>query len=276
MNYFNAATQRLAWEDFEKVSVAMICRNAHGTTDSFYCRFPSKRAFEYALVRVTFQEMTRNFNRAMAPEAWKKAPARAIIYRLVDEVIASTMNVPTIGVTQLAVRIGMSKPKGAKPYLEFRAAIMDRAVELLAPKLEIRNPQETIRNVFQMVLASVTDEAWRHGIPFKTKRKDELVEIYSNLVFRCLQLPPGRRNPKNVGAIHSDRTEFPEHFKIAYGITKQSLAKYEKDVNSSRKPKFILGSPVNPADGSILMTRKEELKTEKPIKRERKRIARML
>ena len=127
-----------------------------------------------------------------------------------------------------------------------------------------------------MVLAMATDEAWRHGIPFKTKRKSELVEIYSNLVFGYLQLPPGRRNPKNAGAIHSDRTEFPEHFKIAYGITKQSLAKYEKDVNSSRKPKFILGSPVNPADGSILMTRKEELKTEKPIKRERKRIARML
>ncbi len=276
MNYFNSATRRLAWEDFEKVSVAMICRNARGTTDSFYRRFPSKRAFEYALVRVTFQEMTRNFNRTMDPVTWKNTPPRAIIYQLVDEVIASTMNVPTLGVTQLAMRIGMSKPEGAKPYLEFRAAILDRAVELLAPKLEILNSNQAIRNAFQMVLAMAMDEAWRHGIPFKTKRKHELVETYSSLVFRCLQLPLGRQNLKNAGAIHSDRTEFPEHFKIAYGITRQSLAKYEKDVNSSRKPEFIVGSPMNPADLSILMTRKEELKTERPIKRGRKRIARML
>lgn len=243
MNYFNAATRRLAWEDYQKVSVSMICRNARGTTDGFYRRFPSKPAFEYALVRVTFQEMTRNFSQAMDPAIWKNVSPRAIIYRLVDEVIASTMNVPTIGVTQLAIRITMSKPKGAEPYLEFRQAIMDRAVELLAPKLEIPNSRETVRNAFQMVLAIATDEAWRHGIPFKTQRKRELVETYGNMVFHCLQLPPGRRNPKNAGAIHSDRAEFPEHFKIAYGIAKQSLAKYEKDVNFLPKAGIHIGQP---------------------------------
>ena len=88
-----------------------------------------------------------------------------------DEVIANTMTVPNVGVTQLAIRIAMRKPKGAKPYFEFREAIIDRAEELLIPKLTIKNPKEVIRTATQTLLATATDAAWRHGIPFKTERK---------------------------------------------------------------------------------------------------------
>ena len=276
MIFFNSAAVRLSWNDYEKVSVAMICREAHSTTDTFYKRFPSKPAFYYGLVLVAFREMTRNFNRAMDPKAWKDATPQAIIYRLVDEVIASTMTVPTLGVTQLAIRIAMSKSIGAKPYLEFRAAILDRAVELLSPKLKIRNSKESIRNSMQMVLAMATDEAWRHGIPFKTQQKSHFIETYSNLVFRCLELAPRRRNTKDIGAIHWEKLEFPEHLRIAYGISMQFLTEYERKVNSSEKPEFILDQPIEPVDAAILATRAEDRKTEKPVKRKRKPTYKML
>jgi hypothetical protein len=277
MNFFGSAARRLAWEDYQKVSVAMICRGARSTPYTFYKRFPSRPAFEYALVLVTFRDRTGAFNQAMEPKAWKDATPQAIVYRLVDEVIASTMTVPTLGVTQLAIRIAMSKPKGAKPYFEYRAAIIDRAVELLIRKLKIQNPKETVRNSIQMLLAIATDQAWRHGIPFKTEQKQELTETYSKLIFRCLELP-SQRNTKNVGANHSEKTNFPEHFQINYGITKQSLVKYEKAVNSSGKPEFDSdkGRGVDVRDAVIWLTKAENLKTEKPMKWTRKRKSEML
>ncbi len=299
MTFFNAATRRLAWEDYKRVSVATICRHALSTPYTYYKRFPSRSAFEYGLVLVAFKEMTRSFNRAMDPESWKKATPQAIVHRLVDRVIDSTMTVPAIGVTQLAIRIAMSKPKGAEPYFEFRAAVIDRAVELLSPKLEIPNAKKSVRNAIQMLLATATDEAWRHGIPFKTARKRELAGIYDNLAFRCLGLPPGRRDTKESGAVESPEAEFPEHLQASrrdtkgfigfrhpqtgfpehlqafYGITKRYLWIYEKLVNSSKKPEFKLDYPIEPEDTKILETRMRMIKPEKP-KKPRKRVYRML
>ncbi len=272
MTFFNSAAWRLSWEDYERVSVGMICRNAHSSQDTFYKRFSGRPAFEYGLVRVTFLEMTRGFNRAMAPETWKDATPQAIIFRLVDEIVANTLSAPAIGVIQLTMRIRMSKPKGAEPYIQFRSAVIDRAVELLSPKLEIPNAKESVRTAFQMRFALATDEAWRHGIPLQSERKRELAGIYSNLIFRCLNLRPGKRDSKDLGAFHPFVSGFPEQLQINYGITKYHLYEYARDVNASRKPEFKAD---NPEDALILMTRKESLKTEKPIKRKRKRISRM-
>src|SRR5690348_11823273 len=135
MNFFSAAARRLAWVDYEKVSVAMICRDARSTPYTFYRRFPNKQAFLYGLVLVSFREQTKAFNRAMDPDVWKDAGPKAIARRLVDEVIAGTLTVPMIGVTQLAVRIAMSKSKGAESYVEFREAVIKRSIELLSSKL---------------------------------------------------------------------------------------------------------------------------------------------
>jgi AcrR family transcriptional regulator len=279
MAFFNSAARRLAWQSYERVSVAMICRDARSSRYTFYRRFPSRPAFEYALVLVTFREMTKAFNRETDPNAWKDATPQAIIYRLVDEIIASTMTVPTLGVTQLAIRIAMSKPKGARPYIDYREVIIDRAAELLAPKLDIRNPKEAIRAIFQMVLAIATDEAWRHGIPFKTKQKLELAETYSDLILGYFQLRPGKRDPKDFGIISPpDRSEFPEDLQIAHGVYKPSLRRYERAVNRSRKPLFRLDHSGEVLDALILETWKENLKTEKPMKRTKKpkRIYRMI
>lgn len=272
MKFFNSAALRLSWEDYERVSVGMICRNAPSTLFTFYRRFPSMPAFEYALVRVTFMEMTRGFGRELAPEAWKDAKPQAIIFRLVDMIIANTMSVPTIGVIKLAMRIRMSKPKGAEPYIQFRSAVIDRAVELLSPKLEIQNAKESVRNAIQMLFAIATDEAWRRGIPIQTERKRELAGIYSNLIFKCLGLPPGKRDSKDLGAFDPIVSFFPEQLQFTYGITKYHLYEYARDVKASKKPEFRVEIP---EDVPILATRKEILRTEHP-REPRKRTSSMI
>src|SRR6185312_3217383 len=86
-NFFTAAARRLAWNDYESVSVAMICRDARSTPYTFYRRFPNKRAFLYALVLVTFRERTRAFERKLHGQDWNNRKPQAIIQEIVAEVI---------------------------------------------------------------------------------------------------------------------------------------------------------------------------------------------
>jgi AcrR family transcriptional regulator len=267
MNFLGALARRLAWEDYEKVSVAMICRDARSTLHTFYRRFPNKRALEYAAIYVTFKERIKAFDRAMAPVTWKDASPQAIIHRLVDEIIASTLTVPTIGITQLALRLGMSKPMAAEPCLEFRTAITDRAVELLAPQLTIPNPKESMRAAIQMVLAMAADEAWRHGIPLTTSQKRKLAKTSGDMVLRYLGLPAAKRDVASMPAVHPEAAEFPEKLQFEYAIRKRSLRRYAKRINASHKPAFTLGFLVDPLDAVILATKAERRKTEKPMKR---------
>ncbi|HEV2163140.1 MAG TPA: hypothetical protein VGR52_13035 [Stellaceae bacterium] len=267
MNFLGALARRLAWEDYEKVSVAMICRDARSTLHTFYRRFPNRRALEYAAIYVTFKERTKAFDRAMAPVTWKDASPQTIIHRLVDEFIASTLTVPTIGITRLALRLGMSKPMAAEPYLGFRTAVVDRAVELLAPKLAIPKPKEPIRTALQMVLAMAADEAWRHGIPLTMRHKRKLAETYAAMILRYLDLPAGKGDTADIGTLHPVEAEFPEMLQFEYAVNKRSLIHYAKEINTSHKPVFTLGFLVDPEDAAILTTRAERRKTEKPMKR---------
>lgn len=277
MNFLNAAARRLAWEDYEKVSVAMICRDARSTLHTFYRRFPNKRALEYAAIYVTFKERLKIFDRAMALVTWKDASPQTVVYRLVGEIIASTLTVPTIGITQLALRLGMSKPMAAEPYLEFRTAVVDRAVELLAPKLVIPKPKEPIRTALQMVLAMATDEAWRHGIPLTTRRRQELAETYAAMVLRYMDLPVVKRDAAKSQVIELLDADFPERLQFEYAVYKRSLMRYAKKINASHKPAFTLGFSVDPEDAVILVTKAERRKIEKPMKRQpRKRRFRLL
>ncbi|MDE2165922.1 MAG: hypothetical protein KGJ66_06255 [Alphaproteobacteria bacterium] len=270
MNFLGALARRLAWEDYEKVSVAMICRDARSTLHTFYRRFPNKRALEYAAIYVTFKERIKAFDRAMTPGTWKDASPQTIVYRLVDEIIASTLTVPTIGITQLALRLGMSKPVAVEPYLKFRTAVADRAVELLAPKLTIPKPQKSIRMAMEMVLAMAADEAWRHEIPLTASRERKLAETYSDIVLRYLGLSPGKRSVADTALRPAD-AEFPEKLQFEYAVNRSALRAYEKKVNASRKPEFTLGHPIDVEDAVTLATKAERRKTEKPIKRPRKR-----
>lgn len=267
MNFFDAAARRLAWSDYEKVSVAMICRDAQSTPYTFYRRFPNKRAFHYALVLVAFRLRTSKFREVMGEFGKKPTTAAEIIDRIVDEIIAGALTVSGIGVTQLAIRIGMSKREGAKPYLAYRRAIADTAVELLSPRIRGEAAKCRIQSVIQMLFATATDEAWRHGIPFATTRKLELAKEYGQVMRSCLGiLADGSRDGHIRTAILPDQP-FPEEVRTAFSLSKRALRSYEKEVNRSGKPEFGLIEPVDPLDVLIAATEDENRKTEKPIKK---------
>lgn len=267
MNFFDAAARRLAWHDYERVSVAMICRDARSTPYTFYRRFPNKRAFHYALVLVAFRLRTSKFNERMR-EFGKELTAGEIIDRIVDEIIAGTVTVSGIGVTQLAIRIVMSKREAGEPYLAYRQAVTDTAVELLSPKINGDAAELRIESVVQMLFATATDEAWRHGIPFATARKRELAKEYGRVMRSSLGLSADSSRAGQMRTAILPYQPFPEEMRTALPVSKRALRSYEKEVNSSRKPEFRLTDPVDPLDVLIAATREENRKTEKPIRKQ--------
>lgn len=273
MNFFDAALRRLAWNDYDKVSVAMICRDARSTPYTFYRRFPNKRAFLYALVLVSFRSRTSAFNETMGKVDWKVRTPLEIIDRVVDEVVTGTMTVSGVGVTQLAVRLGMSKPRSAQPYFNYREAVTGRAVALLSPKIEGDALEQRIRSVVQLLFATATDEAWRHGIPFTTARKRELAKDYCQLVLRGLGLPAGGGDA-GYGRLRSavlPELPYPDDMQTIYPLSKRALRSYEKEIRASRKPDFVLNEPIEPLDALIEATRDEDRKSQKPFKKPRSR-----
>ncbi len=267
MNFFDAAARRLAWNDYDAVSVSMICRDARSTPYTFYRRFPNKRAFLYALVLVTFRSRTSAFIKEMSEFASKERTAVEIIDRIVDEVIAGTMTVSGMGVTHLAVRIGMSTSKGAEPYLTYRRTVTATAVDLLSPKLKGDDARGRIRSVVQMLFATATDEAWRYGIPFTTAHKRDRAKEYGLRARQCLGIAGGDSSEGQLSmAILLDQP-FPEQMKTAFPLSKRALRSFAKDINRSQKPDFPLGDPIEPLDIMIAATRDENRKTQKPLRK---------
>jgi len=267
MNFFDAATRRLAWNDYENISVAVICRDARSTPYTFYRRFPNRRAFLYALVLVTFRARTSAFIKTMSEFASKERTVAEIIDRIVDEVIAGTMTVSGMGATHLAVRIGTSKSKGAEPYLAYRKTVTDTAVDLLSPKMRGDDAKGRIRSIVQMLFAAAADEAWQGGIPFTTAHKRERAKEYGRLVRRYLGIAAGDSGGVRLSAAILPHQPFPETMQAAYPLSKRKLRAYEREVNRSQKPGFPLGNPVEPLDIGIAATRDENRKTQKPFKR---------
>lgn len=266
MNFFEAAARRLAWNDYERVSVTMICRDARSTPYTFYRRFPNKHAFLYALVLVTFRSRTTAFADAMHAFGSQKRTVAEIIDRIVDEVIAGTMTVFGIGATQLAVRVGMSKPIGAEPYITYRETVADRAAALLSPERAGYDQQWRVRSAVQILFAIATDEAWRHGIPFTTARKRALAAEYGRLMSSLIGIKENGGKHGRLSYAILPEWPFPEAMKTAYPLSKRALRSYEKEVNASQRPEFPLPEPIEPLDALIAVTREENRKTEKPIK----------
>lgn len=266
-NFFTAASRRLAWNDYEAVSVAMICRDARSTPHTFYRRFPNKRAFLYALVLVTFRERAMAFERTMfAPDRDSQTP-QVIAQEIVAEIIAGTMTVAAIGVAQLAIRIGMSKPKGAEPFLEYRKTVTECAVKLLTPQLDVPESEGRVRAVIDMLFATAMDEAWRHGIPFSNARLKECANSFFHRTACYLGLSIGDTNQENLIAAMIIEPQYSEDLISIYSLSKRELHAYEKEINSSRKPTFWMDEPIDPTDLAIVATRDEQRKSQKPFRR---------
>ena len=94
-------------------------------------------------------------------EAIKRSQAAAheLSAAELSEKDARELVVVAVGAAYLQTLADFARVETVRTQVVTASTILDRAVELLAPKLEILNSNQAIRNAFQMVLAMAMDEA---------------------------------------------------------------------------------------------------------------------
>ncbi len=292
-----AAIRRYAWEDYEHVEIRKLAREAGTSIFTFYNRFGSLEAFWYALAGAQFQAATRAMESEFDPKAWGDAPPGKIIRRIVEHVVTG-MDCDSIGITRLCIRLCTTAPKAAESFRDYRSAITDRAVELLAPKLEATDPKEAVRQAMRMVLAVASDMAWHHNGPLLSRERELMIEEVTGLMCRSLSVQKLRKRINHFALVDEEKAmiaSFENALQDELPIYKVDLKAYEKAVNSASRPMPSLGNEfgmmqkrvggkwekvkvpiVNPVDAGILDTKKERPKSDKRIKPKRKRISRWL
>src|SRR5665213_744887 len=294
----SAAVRRYAWEDYERIEVRKLVREAGLSGYTFYNRFGSLEAFWYALAGTQFQAATRAMDREFDPKTWGDAPPGKIIRRIVEHVVTG-MDCDTFGITRMCVRLAMTAPKAAESFRDYRSAITDRAVELLAPKLEAPDPKEAVRQSMRMALAIAADTSWHHNGPLLSRERESMIDEVTGLMCRSLGVQKPR---KSINRFEMENTEkatiasFEKALQDELPIYKVDLKAFEKAVSSSAKPMPSLGNEfakirkhvgkrkweedkfpiVNPEDAGILDTNNERQKSDRRIKPKRKRTYKLL
>jgi len=271
--FFAAAVRRYAWNDYERVGVRELGAYAGVSADTFYDRFGSQRAFWYAVATAQFQGAIRAMNREFDPTTWAEAPPQTIIRRIAGHVVNGLAG-DTIGITRMAVRLAMTAPRAAEAFEEYRSALTDRAVTLLAPKLKLKlaDQEEVVRQGMRAVLAVAADTSWRHSGPLLRRERESMINDLTDQMCRSLGISNTKAG-RSTNAVEERETEpamiaiFREALQERdLPIYRRNLKAFEKAVNDSRKPKVTLsGRFIDPEDARTV-----SLIYEQPKPRERR------
>lgn len=154
---YEAARRLLARHDHEQVSVARLAREAGISVGAFYQRFPDKDAFLDMVVAQRLRRATEQAKEQLDPKRWQRSSASAVTRAIVEEMMR-TFHGPSAGVVRTALKRGHLDREKLEPLLEYRAALGDSAVALLAPRArDIYNPARAVRAALQMAGATALD-----------------------------------------------------------------------------------------------------------------------
>lgn len=268
--FFAAAVRRYAWHDHELVSVRELAAYAGASVDTFYNRFGSQRAFWYAVATAHFQATIRAMNAEFDPKALGDISPQMIIRRISEHVM-NCMAGDTIGITRMAMRFATTAPLAADAFNQYRSALTDRAVELLAPKLNRPGREGEVRTTMSAILGMAADTSWHHNGPLLSSERELMIDRLTRQICRSLRIRTIKRVRSQTMV---DRETGPTSTKSpneALGeadlpIYRKSLQSFENAVHESRRPQVVLsGDSIDPEDARIV-----SLLYEQPKPRERR------
>jgi AcrR family transcriptional regulator len=154
---YEAARRLLARDDFEQVTVARIAAEAGVSVGAFYERFTSKDNFLGSLVDRQLRGATDSVEQELNLGTWgQRSPEDTV--RAIVEHIVSTMHGAGAGIVRTALKRGASRPAYLEPLAEYRRMVDQRAVSLLAHRVQgVPNPKLAVRAIIQMLHATMLD-----------------------------------------------------------------------------------------------------------------------
>ena len=159
---YDAALRLLAKRDYEKISIATIARDAGCSVGAFYGRFRDKDAFLQSVISSTFRTLMVESTHDLAPERWRGSPRSKTIHGLVHHIVTQLSRDQAAGAVRAAVKLSMIEPAAAEPFLEYRTAVADCAVALLAPRPS-PDAVHAVRMAVRVIFATVIDATLRRA-----------------------------------------------------------------------------------------------------------------
>jgi AcrR family transcriptional regulator len=151
---YEAARRLLARDDFEQVTVARIAAEAGVSVGAFYERFTSKDSFLGRLIDRQLRGATDSVERELNLRTWGHRSPEDIVRAIVEHIV-STLHGAGAGIVRTALKRGASRPAYLEPLAEYRRMVDQRAVSLLAHRVQgVRNPTLAVRSRCCMPLCS--------------------------------------------------------------------------------------------------------------------------
>lgn len=171
---YRAACGLLASNDFEDISVARIANAGGCSVGAFYGRFPNKKAFLDFLTRETFRQAEKRAENTLSENAAIKTSLEKSTQKIAAYFSEKFSDAEFSGVIRTAIKLGFSDSKSRAPFDEYREAVTESVIEVLAPHLR-RGGEARAREAMQAVIGILTDAVISESPPMQpgTRRMNE-------------------------------------------------------------------------------------------------------
>jgi AcrR family transcriptional regulator len=183
----DTALRLMAQKDYELISVAEFAREAGTSVGAFYGRYRDKEAFIYGAISGAFHGLTHFAKSDLDPRRWRRTSTAKTINGVVQHIVERIGRPRAAGATRAALKLATIKPHAIEPFTNYRKFVADRAVELLAGRLSIKQPEASVRNAVQAIFGIVTDAAVVGAGPMRLG-SDRMVTALSALMSGYLDL----------------------------------------------------------------------------------------
>ena len=146
----------LSERDFDDMSVSRFAKAGGCSVGAFYGRFSDKKAFLDFLIRETFRQAERRAEHALSENAALKTSFEKSMRKIAEYISAKFAEEEFAGVIRAAIKLGFSDPKSRAPFDEYREAVTERPIGILAPHLR-RGSETRVREAMQAVFGILTD-----------------------------------------------------------------------------------------------------------------------
>jgi hypothetical protein len=153
----DAGIRLLARKDYEALSMARIAQEASCSVGALYARFPDKNSYLYHAISTAFRSMQYAAGNDLAPVRWGPLPPRGRVDLLVDHAVSTMASPRGAGMIRAAIKLATHRPDAMKPFEEYRSAVSNSAVTMLATKGAKAPTPGKVRLAMQIVFATVTD-----------------------------------------------------------------------------------------------------------------------
>lgn len=185
---YEAALRLLARRDYEQISIAKFSREAGCSVGAFYGRFRDKNGFLYMVVSSAFHALTDRAARDLDPKHWRGMARDKVVEGIVRHIVTHMSSARAAGATRAALKLATINPEALEPLLEYRAAVADHAVSLLAPRLSFDDAAGAIRVAVQLIFGMVIDTTLSNAGPLRAGSR-RMINTLTALTVSYLKLP---------------------------------------------------------------------------------------